>query len=177
MFELARPRPLCDKFAMAAPAAVRTTLPFWQTKSLDEMTSQEWESVCDGCGRCCLHKLRDDDTEELSFTTVACRLLDLGTCQCSSYPTRRDYVPDCVSLTPAMVREIDWLPPSCAYRLLAEGRDLPAWHHLRSGDPETVHTAGVSVRGRAIDERGAGNLEDYVVNWPGRMPRRNRGKS
>lgn len=156
---------------MAAPAK---PLPFWQTKSLDEMSPAEWESVCDGCGRCCLHKLRDDDTEELSFTNVACRLLDLGTCQCSNYPTRRTYVPDCVSLTPAMVREIDWLPPSCAYRLLSEGRDLFPWHHLRSGDPATVHTAGASVLGRAIDEREAGQIEDYVVDWPGRMPPKTR---
>ena len=152
-------------------------LPFWQTKSLDEMTPEEWESVCDGCGRCCLHKLRDDDTEELSFTNVACRLLDLGTCQCRNYQARREDVPDCVTLTPAMVREIDWLPPSCAYRLLSEGRDLPPWHPLRSGDPETVHAAGASVRNRAVDEREAGNLEDYIVTWPGRMPRRTKGKS
>ncbi len=149
--------------------------PFWQTKSLDEMSPEEWESVCDGCGRCCLHKLRDDDTEELSFTNVACRLLDRGTCRCSNYPNRRDDVPDCVSLTPAMVREIDWLPPSCAYRLLAEGRDLLPWHPLRSGSPDTVHEAGASVRGRAVDEREAGPLEDYIVTWPGRMPRRNKG--
>lgn len=158
---------------MAPPAK---PLPFWQTKSLDEMSPAEWESVCDGCGRCCLHKLRDDDTEELAFTNVACRLLDLGTCQCSNYPNRRTFVPDCVSLTPAMVREIDWLPPSCAYRLLAEGRDLFPWHHLRSGDPATVHTAGASVLGRAIDEREAGPVEDYVVDWPGRMPPKTKRK-
>ncbi len=155
---------------MASPA------PFWKTKSLEEMTQTEWESLCDGCGRCCLHKLRDDETEELSFTNVACRLLDLGTCRCRHYETRRTYVPDCVSLTPEMVREIDWLPPSCAYRLLAEGRDLPAWHPLRSGDPATVHQSGASIRGRAVDERHAGELEHYITEWPGRMPRPRKSK-
>ena len=102
--------------------------------------------LCDGCGRCCLHKLRDDDTGALSFTNVACRLLDLHSCQCSDYAHRRRRVPDCVSLTPAEVRAIDWLPPSCAYRRLAEGKDLAWWHPLVSGDPETVHTAGISTR-------------------------------
>jgi hypothetical protein len=149
--------------------------PFWETKTLEEMTPEEWESLCDGCGRCCLHKLRDDETEELAFTNVACRLLDLHACRCRHYQTRREMVPDCVSLTPAMVREIDWLPPSCAYRRVAEGRGLAWWHPLVSGEPADVHRAGVSVRGRAIDERRAGALENYVVEWPGRMPRARKG--
>src|ERR1700710_2060199 len=106
--------------------------PFWKTTPLEQMTLAEWESLCDGCGRCCLHKLRDEDTDELSFTNVACRLLDLNTCQCRNYERRRDQVPDCVSLTPRALREIDWLPPSCAYRLIAEGRDLFWWHPLVS---------------------------------------------
>ena len=146
-------------------------LPFWQTKTLEEMTPDEWESLCDGCGRCCLHKLRYDVDDSLGFTNVACRLLDLETCRCSRYETRRRYVPDCVSLTPAEVRAIDWLPPSCAYRLLAEGKPLAWWHPLVSGDPETVHSAGVSVRGRAVGERQAGPLDHHLVDWPGRMPR------
>jgi uncharacterized protein len=150
--------------------------PFWKSKSLDEMTPDEWESLCDGCGRCCLHKLRDEDTDELSFTNVACRLLDLKTCRCRNYERRRDQVPDCVSLTPAALAEIDWLPPSCAYRLVAEGRDLFWWHPLVSGDPATVHEAGVSVRGRAVDERRAAMLEHYIVDWPGQMPRKGKGK-
>ena len=145
--------------------------PFWQTKSLSEMNRAEWESLCDGCGRCCLHKLRHDDTEELSFTNVACRLLDLESCQCGDYANRRIHVPDCVSLTAKTLRRIDWLPPSCAYRRLADGKKLEWWHPLVSGDPETVHTAGVSVRGRAISERRAGALEDYITEWPGQMPR------
>lgn len=144
--------------------------PFWKTKTLAEMTPEEWESLCDGCGRCCLHKLRDDETEALSFTNVACRLLDLNSCRCSQYATRRRHVPDCVSLTPEALAEIDWLPPSCGYRVVAEGRDLPWWHPLVSGDPATVHKAGVSVRGRAVSERRAGQLENYIADWPGQMP-------
>jgi len=149
--------------------------PFWKTKSLAQMTQAEWESLCDGCGRCCLHKLRDEDTEELAFTNVACRLLDLGTCQCRHYPTRADYVPDCVTLTPQTLAEIDWLPPSCAYVRVARGQDLPWWHRLVSGDPDSVHRAGVSVAGRAVDEREAGPLEHHIVSWPGKSPRVRRG--
>ena len=146
-------------------------VPFWQAKRLHEMTPAEWESLCDGCGRCCLHKLRHDDTGELSYTTVACRLLDLHTCRCSDYASRQRRVPDCVQLSPENLREIDWLPPSCAYRRLAEGRGLAWWHPLVSGDPDTVHTAGVSVRGRAVSEKRAGPLEHYIAEWPGRPPR------
>ncbi len=146
--------------------------PFWKTKSLEQMSRAEWESLCDGCGRCCLHKLRDDDTEELAFTNVACRLLDLESCRCKDYANRKQHVPDCVKLTVARVRKIDWLPPTCAYRLLAEGGDLAWWHPLVSGRAETVHEAGVSVRGRAIAERAAGDLEDHVVDWPGKVPRK-----
>jgi uncharacterized cysteine cluster protein YcgN (CxxCxxCC family) len=145
--------------------------PFWQRKHLAEMTQAEWESLCDGCGRCCLHKLRHVEDRALSFTNVACRLLDLGSCQCRDYANRRRRVPDCVQLTPAALREIDWLPPTCAYRRLDEGRDLAWWHPLVSGDPRTVHEAGISVRGRAISEQQAGALEHHVVDWPGRAPR------
>lgn len=145
--------------------------PFWRTKRLEDMTRAEWESLCDGCGRCCLHKLREEDTGELSYTNVACHLLDLHTCRCRDYRHRKARVPDCVSLTAAEVRKIDWLPPSCAYRRLAEGKNLAWWHPLVSGDPDTVHTAGISVRGRAISEREAGLLEGHIVDWPGRLPR------
>jgi uncharacterized cysteine cluster protein YcgN (CxxCxxCC family) len=145
--------------------------PFWKTKRLAEMTRPEWESLCDGCGRCCLHKLRFEDTGDLGFTNVACRLLDLDSCQCGKYAERRRHVPDCVDLAQAELAEIDWLPPSCAYRRVAEGRGLAWWHPLVSGSAETVHTAGVSVRGRAISERVAGPLEHHLVAWPGQAPR------
>ncbi len=148
--------------------------PFWKTKTLEQMTTAEWESLCDGCGRCCLHKLRDEVTDVVSFTNVACHLLDLHSCACSDYARRQEKVPDCVALTPQALEEIDWLPPSCAYRRLAEGRDLAWWHPLVSGDPQTVHTAGVSVRGRTISERHSGPLEHHLVEWPGRPPRARR---
>ncbi|PRD58833.1 YcgN family cysteine cluster protein [Phyllobacterium myrsinacearum] len=122
--------------------------PFWKTKTLDELNRSEWESLCDGCGRCCLHKIEDEDTEEIYFTTVACTLLDAGTCQCSDYVHRKKKVPDCVFLTPEIVREVDWLPDTCGYRLIDEGKDLYWWHPLVSGSMETVHEAGISVRGK-----------------------------
>jgi len=150
----------------AAPAP-----PFWKVKPLERMTRAEWESLCDGCGRCCLHKLRDEDTDAVAHTNVACRLLTIETCRCADYANRRAWVPDCVKLTPKRLSAIDWLPPTCAYRMLAEGRDLAWWHPLVSGDPETVHRAGVSVRGKAIRERDAGPFEHHIVDWPGRVPR------
>lgn len=134
------------------------------------MTRAEWESLCDGCGRCCLHKLRDAETDRVHYTNVACRLLNIETCRCADYEHRRKWVPDCVKLSPAKLKSIDWLPPTCAYRLLTEGKELAWWHPLVSGDPETVHQAGISVRGRALRERDAGELEDHCVAWPGRWP-------
>ena len=130
------------------------------------MTRAEWESLCDGCGKCCLMKLEDLETGEIAFTDVACRLLDVGSCRCSRYPERRKIVPDCIQLTPALARGVDWLPSSCAYRLLADGRDLFWWHPLVSGDPETVHLAGVSARGKAVSENHGFDLEDRIVTWP-----------
>jgi hypothetical protein len=145
--------------------------PFWLGRRLEDLTAEEWERLCDGCGRCCLHKLRDEESGALSFTNVACRLLDLHSCRCRDYAHRHERVPDCVSLTPLQLATVDWLPPSCAYRLLAEGKPLPWWHPLLTGDAESVHRAGVSVRGRAVDERRAGPLEHHIVDWPGRMVR------
>ncbi len=139
--------------------------PFWRRKTLEEMTRGEWESLCDGCGKCCLHKLEDIDTGAIAFTRVACRMLDLASCQCKDYPNRKKHVPDCVRLTPTRVRKIDWLPKSCAYRLVNEGKDLYWWHPLVSGDPDTVHQAGISVRGRAIREGRRVKLERNIIRW------------
>ena len=137
-------------------------LPFWRRKTLHEMSREEWESLCDGCGQCCLHKIRHP-SGRLENTSVACRLLNPQTARCGNYPKRKRLVRDCVVLTPETVSEIDWLPKTCAYRLLGEGKDLPAWHPLLTGDPESVHDAGVSVRGRCISEREAGPLTDHVI--------------
>ena len=148
------------------PAKAKTEPePFWRVKSLTEMTRSEWESLCDGCARCCLIKLEYDDTGEVDHTEIACRLLDLKTCRCSDYPHRQKKVADCLSLTPRKVRQLKWLPATCAYRLVAEGRDLYWWHPLVSGDPETVHEAGISVRGRVISEEEAGEPEDHIIDW------------
>ena len=153
--------------------------PFWRRKSLAEMTKAEWESLCDGCGRCCLNKLEEESTGRLYFTDVGCRLFDEKTCRCRDYAHRDKQVDDCVRLTPKGLAEIDWLPPSCAYRLVAEGPDLYWWHPLVSGDPDSVHAAGVSVRGRLSgteNEITDDQLEDHIVRWPVRLPKRAQGK-
>lgn len=127
-------------------------LPFWKTKTLAEMDRTEWESLCDGCGKCCLHKLEDIDTGILYYTSVVCHLFDDNSCRCTRYPERTTLVPDCLVLTPDNLEQINFLPDTCAYRLLYEGRDLPVWHPLVSGDKKSVHRAGISVRGKVISE-------------------------
>jgi hypothetical protein len=153
--------------------------PFWRTTPLDAMSRQQWESLCDGCGRCCLVKLEDEDSGRILATDVGCRLFDAGACRCRDYENRSATVPDCVTLTPDAVRALRWLPPTCAYRLVAEGRDLMWWHPLVSGDPETVVAAGVSVKGRVFaseDEVAEDDLPERIVNWPLRWPRGAKGK-
>ncbi len=137
--------------------------PFWKTKSLEEMSGPEWESLCDGCGKCCLSKLEDEDTGDIYFTSVGCRLFDGATCRCSDYANRLARVPDCIGLTPDNVRTIPWLPSTCAYRLVAEGLDLYSWHPLLTGDSDSVHRAGVSMRGRVTaNETEMSDPEDYL---------------
>ena len=145
----------------------KDTQAFWNTKQLNEMSSAEWESLCDGCGRCCLHKLEDIDTGLYFYTNVACRLLDSETCRCSNYPQRRSLVSDCMLLSPADSDQYNWLPTSCAYRRIAEGKELEWWHPLVSGNPETVHEACVSVRGRTVNEHAvsAEQLENHIISW------------
>jgi uncharacterized cysteine cluster protein YcgN (CxxCxxCC family) len=140
---------------------------FWRTKSLTELTSDEWESLCDGCGRCCLKKLEDETTGRIAYTDVACRLLDSKRCRCRRYAERNALVPDCLTLDPHDTRSFAWLPVTCAYRKLAEGRPLSWWHPLVSGDADTVHRAGISVRGRVLSERAVGTdeLESRIVTW------------
>ena len=137
---------------------------FWETKTLAELDRGQWEALCDGCGKCCLHKLEDDQTGELYPTNVACKLLDRRSAQCKDYKNRRAYVPDCVRLDVGNVFTTDWLPSTCAYRLRANGKALPDWHYLVSGDREAVHRAGESTRGWTVSEDEAGDLEFHLVD-------------
>ncbi len=142
-------------------------IPFWQRKRLDEMTQLEWESLCDGCGQCCMNKLQDEDTGEVYHTDLVCRYMNVQTGQCTVYSRRLEKVPECTVLTPETVARYSWLPYTCAYRTLAEGRPLADWHPLRSGDPESVHRAGVSVRGRVISESSVpeDDWEEHIIHW------------
>ena len=136
--------------------------PFWQTKSLEQMTAQEWESLCDGCGLCCLIRFEDEETGEVIPTRVACKLLDQHLCRCKDYVNRKAHVPDCIKLTPWNIDALAWMPPSCAYRRLHEGRGLPDWHPLITGDPDSVHQAGVSIRDQTVSEDSLADPEDAL---------------
>jgi uncharacterized cysteine cluster protein YcgN (CxxCxxCC family) len=137
---------------------------FWELP-LGALTRAEWEALCDGCGRCCLHKIEDADTGEIIDTNVACRLLDTSTARCCDYRNRKAFVPDCLRLTPAIVASVSWLPQTCAYRLRQEDKPLYDWHPLISGDPDSVRRAGISVVGRVVSEVDAGPLEHHIVEW------------
>jgi uncharacterized cysteine cluster protein YcgN (CxxCxxCC family) len=140
-------------------------LPFWKAKTMQEMTAEEWESLCDGCARCCLYKIEDEDNQ-VYYTNVVCRLLDIDACQCTTYPTRHQEMPSCILLGPNNVSELSWLPFTCAYRLVAEGKDLYWWHPLISGDAQTVRLAGISVQAYAIPEVEVDmqELEEYIID-------------
>ena len=142
--------------------------PFWEIKSLTEMNQQEWESLCDGCARCCLIKLEDEDGGDIHYTNIVCDLLDLESCRCTQYQSRSQLVPECVVVTPDVLDQLHWMPSTCAYRLLWEGKPLPEWHPLVSGNADSVHLAGISVRGRVYQqaEINDDDLEDHVVDWP-----------
>ncbi|EPL03403.1 YcgN family cysteine cluster protein [Pseudomonas sp. TH05] len=139
--------------------------PFWIRKTLDQLDQEEWESLCDGCGLCCLQKLEDEDDNSVYYTRIACKLLDLKTCQCTDYPNRRDSVPDCIQLTPGKADEFKWLPPTCGYRLVSEAKDLPLWHHLVCGDRDAVHHERISQSGRMLAEGSVAedDWEDHLI--------------
>lgn len=154
----------------------RVALPFWE-KPLDELSRGEWERLCDGCGRCCLIKLEDEDTGAIHHTSVACKLLDKSSCRCGDYSGRKKIVPDCVRLTLDKLAKINWLPPSCAYKLRYENKELPLWHPLLSGDSESVHQSGISVRGRVEageEEVDTDDLPEFIRLWPKRWPKKAR---
>ena len=140
---------------------------FWEDTALEDMSHEQWEALCDGCGRCCLVKIEDQDSGELFYTNVACHLLDSERCRCTRYDARSTLVPDCVKVTPRVARDEKWLPTTCAYRLLAEGEPLPDWHPLVSGDPDSVHRSGISVRGQVVPETCVhpDELVEHLVNW------------
>ena len=162
----------------APPPPSGDDIPFWRRKAMKDMTAAEWESLCDGCARCCLNKLQEEGSDRTYYTDVGCRLLDGQTCRCRNYPGRAAEVHDCVQLTPRNINRISWLPPTCGYKLVAAGRDLYWWHPLVSGDPETVHQAGVSVRGKVgacETDVPDDKLEDHIVSWPLKWPKGAKG--
>jgi uncharacterized cysteine cluster protein YcgN (CxxCxxCC family) len=138
---------------------------FWKTKKLSEMTTEEWESLCDNCGKCCLHKLEDEDTGDIYFTSVVCNLIDLDTCRCTRYAERTQLVPECLNLKQHDFAEYNWLPATCAYRLLTDEQELPSWHPLLSGTAESVQDAGVAISSYAMKESDINDLEDHIIEW------------
>ncbi len=163
----AKPRPVNgDESCIDKPGEGKalSVIPFWQSKSLAQMSEAEWESLCDGCAKCCLHKIEDEDTEEIFFTKLACRLLDIPSCRCTRYDSRSKLVPDCLDLRSGFT-QFHWLPSSCAYRLLVEGKNLPAWHPLVTGDAQSVRWAGMDISSFAESETSQTDPVDYVIEW------------
>ena len=150
---------------MQSPNKEKLEKPFWETKTLEEMTQKEWESLCDGCGKCCLIKLEDASTKELFYTDVSCHLLDARTCQCKDYKHRRKLVDDCLQIGVEDVEDFRWLPKTCSYRLLHEDKNLPKWHYLISGDRNTVHEKKMSVKNRVVSEMEVMEIIEHVVYW------------
>ncbi|MBR1777094.1 MAG: YcgN family cysteine cluster protein [Alphaproteobacteria bacterium] len=144
---------------------MKTNKPFWETKTLLEMTDDEWEALCDGCGKCCLEKVIFEEDNTLAFTNIACRLLDRRTCRCRHYADRSRYVPECQRIRPETIHQCYWLPKTCAYRLLDEGKPLPEWHPLISGTPMSVHKAKMSAAGRCVAPKPEEDFQDYIVEW------------
>jgi uncharacterized cysteine cluster protein YcgN (CxxCxxCC family) len=138
---------------------------FWETTPIFALTPTQWEALCDGCAKCCLEKLEDEDTGRIHYTNVVCKLLDRDTCRCSDYADRAKIVSNCIILTPAVLEDPRWLPTTCAYRRLAEKRPLPEWHPLVTGDRRSVEEAGQSVYGRVVSEENAGPLNFHLVDW------------
>lgn len=138
---------------------------FWKTKKLTEMTTEEWESLCDNCGKCCLIKLEDEKTQKIHFTSVVCNLIDLKTCRCTRYAERTRLVPQCLDLKQHDFAEYNWLPSTCTYRLLSDGEDLPSWHPLVSGNANSVQKAGVSIRSYAMKETDVKNVKEHIIKW------------
>jgi len=136
---------------------------FWETKKLNEMTPDEWESLCDACGKCCVHKIQDEDTEEIFYTDIACRLLDIHTCRCTQYEQRHTLVPECVVMNAGNRDMLEWMPSTCAYRLLAEGKPLYPWHPLLTGNPQSTHEADISVQDLLVREETVDDILDHVL--------------
>jgi len=139
--------------------------PFWKTKSLDKLSTEEWESLCDGCARCCVFQFEDEDNGDLYQTDVVCGLLDMDKCQCTDYPNRQTKVPDCIQITPENILSLKWMPESCAYRQIALGNDLPDWHQLVSGSAKSVVEKGFSVKGKVVSANDVDDIEDHIISW------------
>lgn len=143
----------------------KTDNSFWKTKTLDQMSQEEWESLCDGCAKCCIFKFEEEETGHILQTDVVCKYLDLEVCRCTQYKKRKELVPDCISITPDNILQLKWMPETCAYRLLATGQALPDWHPLVTSDPKSARKAGKTVQGRVVSETEVDDIEEHIIGW------------